>query len=128
LATSPDGDFQVVASDYGPDRGWADNTEYDFNLIYQANQIIISITGGTDAFATTQEIFNITPADVAGLTEFQSGSFGFYNYSQANVRYAGFTEEVSDPVDVPEPGTIGLLALALLGGAFARQRKRRTKG
>jgi hypothetical protein len=55
---------------------------------------------------------------------FENGSFGFYNFSQQNVRYAGIEEVVAPPpMGVPEPGTIGLFGIGLLGMGLARRRK-----
>ena len=57
---------------------------------------------------------------VAG--SFSDGSFGFYNYSQANVRYAGITEEVIPPT-IPLPATLPLLAGAIAGVIGLRRRR-----
>ena len=112
--------FDVLATDFGSDRGWADNTTYDFTILYQTNRIRFDIAGG--AFGTGQTVF-----DVSGV--FPDGQFGFYNYSQSTVRYAGLTEEVTPPTEpptgVPEPGTLGLLAIGL-GAVAAGLRRRRT--
>jgi len=69
--------FQVLATDYGANKGWQDNTEYTFELVYQASRIKISIDGAT--------IFDVTG-------DFPAGRFGFYNYSQQSVRYQSFTQ------------------------------------
>lgn len=105
--------FEVLDSDWGTTRGWEDNTEYDFKLLYQTNRVKIDIKGGTGDFAAGQTIF-----DVSG--SFQSGRFGFYNYSQGNVRYQGFTEEEAP---VPEPSTLLLLGTGLAGLAAYRRRR-----
>ncbi len=108
--------FDVLATDYGENRGWEDNVAYDFELVYNEDRITISIEGGSGPFATGQTIFDITPAE-AGLTSFPEGRFGFYNYSQDPVRYAGFTlnndpvaenDEAATPEDAPV--TIDVLA------------------
>ena len=96
--------------------GWADNTQYAFDLIFTSTQIQVKVDG-------------VVELDYMG--NFTDGAFGFYNYSQPNVRYAGITEEiiVVDPCDtnppgvggcppvgqVPVPGTLGLLGLGILG-------------
>ncbi len=80
-------EFNVLATDQSTTRGWVSNITYNFTLLYTPTQIVISIDGGT---FDNEEIFNLTSAD-AGVGTFPSGRFGFYNYSQAQVRYAGFT-------------------------------------
>lgn len=106
--------FNVLATHYGTTLGWVSNTEYDFSILYQASRIRIDIAGG--AFGTGTTIF-----DVAG--SFPDGRFGFYNYSQQSVRYAGLTEELTPP-PIPEPATSALLLLGLGAvGALARHRR-----
>jgi hypothetical protein len=90
--------YDIIATDYDPARGWADNTVYDFTLLYTPDQIAISIDGG--AF-DNEVIFDVTAAD-AGMESFPSGRFGFYNYSQAQVRYAGFTLLDVDDDGIPD--------------------------
>jgi len=111
--------FDNLATRYGPTEGWEDNVEYDFTMLYQENRIKIDIAGG--ALGLGQTIF-----DVAGV--FSDGRFGFYNYSQQNVRYSGLTKEATPPppppsTPVPLPGTAMLAALGL--GLVAAQRKAR---
>lgn len=134
-ATTGDSDINVIGTDFGVDRGWASNTSYDFNLLYQTDRIQIRIDGGDFLDET---IFDVTPGDVAGLSSFADGRFGFYNLSQANVSYQGFTQVLAPPIDpcagtftddgcsvppvlppvagVPEPGPLGLV---LFSGALA---------
>lgn len=66
---------EVLASDWGSDKGWKDNVKYDISIDYSPNRIVIRIDG-------------VTIFDVAG--SFDPGRFGFYNYSQNAVRYEGF--------------------------------------
>lgn len=101
--------YDNLATNFGSTLGWEDNVEYDFTMLYQDNRIKIDIAGG--AFGTGQTIF-----DIAGT--FGTGRFGFYNYSQAGVRYSGLTEEATPPPPpppqgVPEPTSLALSALAL---------------
>ena len=95
-------DITVLGTDYASTKGWADNTVYNFSLDFTSNNIKIGIDG-TNIF------------DVAG--SFNSGKFGFYNYSQSQVRYTGFTEEIILPPDatVPEPSTLAIFALGIMG-------------
>lgn len=90
--------YDIIATDYDPARGWADNTVYDFTLLYTPDQIQITIDGG--AF-DDEVIFDVTAAE-AGLESFPPGRFGFYNYSQAQVRYAGFTLLDGDDDGIPD--------------------------
>lgn len=99
-------DITVLASDYAGNNGWADNTVYNFSLDFTTTGIKIGIDG-TNIF------------DVSG--SFSSGKFGFYNYSQSQVRYTGFTQEVSQ--SVPEPSTLAIFALGVMGLASRRFKK-----
>ncbi len=99
----------VLATDYGSTKGWIDNYVHDFSLVYTTSNVTISIDGN--------EIFNVN-----GI--FANGNFGFYNLSQEDVRYSGFTEEGT----VPERTTVALLGIGLAGLAGAEVRRRRKKG
>ncbi|WP_210396132.1 hypothetical protein [Motiliproteus sediminis] len=108
--------YNVIATSLG--MGWVDNIVYDFTLEYTETLIKIDIAGG--AFGAGQTIFNI--ATVGNTT----GRFGFYNYSQSQVTYQGFTEAAapsfceqnpSSPQctnQVPVPAPIALIGLGLL--------------
>ncbi|WP_281560457.1 PEP-CTERM sorting domain-containing protein [Thalassomonas sp. RHCl1] len=102
-------DLTVLASDYTTRdsfKGWLDNTSYNFTLGFSDSNIRIDIDGNT--------IF-----DVDG--SFNEGKFGFYNYSQSYVRYSDFEETVSE--SVPEPSTLAIFALGIMGLASHRLRK-----
>ncbi len=88
--------------------GWANNTHYDFELIYEPDRIRIAIQGGVGLFADGMSIFDVWLADVDPDGTlfgggFADGRFGFYNHSQASVRYASFTEQ-ANPILSTIPG------------------------
>ena len=89
--------------------GWDDNTEYMFDLVFQAGLVEVFVDG-------TKEL------SVTG--SFENGSFGFYNYSQANARYAGITQVSAPPTPSPIPLPAGLPLLATALGAFSLLRRR----
>ncbi len=90
--------------------GWADNTEYLFDIVFTSTLIQVKVDGVLQ--------FSVNGA-------FEDGSFGFYNFSQPNVRYAGITEElVIEREQLPEPGTLAIFGLGLAGLGLMRRRKR----
>ena len=89
------------------DIGWADHTEYLFEIIFTASNIRVSVDG--------VEQFNVNGT-------FENGSFGFYNFSQQNVRYAGITEDIAPPV--PVPAAIWLFGSGLIGLVGVARRKK----
>jgi hypothetical protein len=92
------------------DTGWQDNTEYTFDLIFTANNIQVKVNG-------------VTELNVNGT--FADGAFGFYNYSQASVRYSALEETIVTPPsgnDVPEPMSLALVLLGLGAAAGSRRR------
>ena len=94
------------------DTGWADNTTYDFQLTFTETVIQVFVNG-------------VLEINIAG--NFANGSFGFYNYSQANVRYAGIQEEVAPPVngEIPLPAAFPLMLAGLGGLGFVTRRRKR---
>ena len=72
--------------------GWADNVEYKFKIEYTAINVKIFVDGNL--------IF-----DVDG--SFNSGKFGFYNYSQSFVRYKGFVQPFSAVVNKVNASCLG---------------------
>lgn len=75
--------YQIIDTYLLDTVGWVDNTTHIFELTYARDKVEILIDGTL--------IFAMTPED-AGVDAFEPGRFGFYNYSQPNVRYANFEE------------------------------------
>ena len=97
---------------------WADFTDYQFNLSFFPGIFQIQVSQG----ATLLQSWTVSDST------YTDGKFGFYNFSQGNVRYAGFTQE-DDPVDptvVPEPMTM-LATMCGLGGLGGYLRRRKAK-
>ena len=118
--------YDVLATNLGT--GWVDNLIYDFTLEYTETLIKVDVSGGT--FGTGQTIFNLA---TTGNT---TGRFGFYNNSQSQVTYQGFTQTVAptfcelNPTDpqcvpgtsVPIPAPFSLLAAGLIVLGLSRKR------
>lgn len=94
--------------------GWTDNATNEFTLEFTSSLIKVVVNGSTE--------LEFTSADNGG-TAFTDGSFGFYNFSQDNVRYAGITEDVAPSAPVPLPASLPLMLAGL--GAFALFRRRK---
>ena len=83
--------FTRLDEQYGSEEGWEDETEYEFELVYNEDQVRISIDG--------EVIFDITGS-------FEAGRFGFYNYSQPGVEYSEFESTGAPPTAVADTYTI----------------------
>lgn len=84
-----DMDLEILDTNWGDGTGWEDNTEYRFTLHYTSDRVRIHLDD--------QLVFDETGS-------FPDGHFGFYNYSQSDVRYSGFTETEPDPDPDPSEG------------------------
>lgn len=84
----------------------------DFTFYNEMNNLVGSLTVqpdlGDPGNIFAQDITLAAPLNVRYVTAFLTGTNG-----QVDFQNMGFTAEVSDPVTVPEPATLGLLALAL---------------
>lgn len=116
--------YDVLATDVDTStaepKGWVAFTTYDFKLTYQTDRILIEVGGGSPVTSSLQTIFDVSAAQ-AGVTAFEAGRFGFYNYSQGNVTYAGFTE-IAAPTAVPLPASLPLLLAGFGALGLARRR------
>ena len=93
--------------------GWVDPQTYSFELIFTADLIEVKVDGTTELSYTSAQ----------HGSSFTDGAFGFYNYSQAPVLYAGITEDVLPPPNpVPLPAGLPLMLAGV--GAFAWMRRR----
>ncbi len=97
---------------------WDEFIEYEFSLNFS----------GAGAFSiTVKEGANVLEHWVVNDNTYLSGSFGFYNYSQGDVVYTGFTTRDDPPPVIPETSTvISAISLALVGAGtwFARRSRR----
>ena len=91
--------------------GWTDYTTYDFKIDFTSTYIRVYVDG-------------VLEIDIAG--SFADGAFGFYNFSQPRVRYAGITEEVlPNTSEVPLPAAFPLLISGLGALGFFTRKKRK---
>lgn len=72
-------EFTVLATDYGPGKGFVRNQFHNIEVLYTTTRAVIIVDSDT--------IF-----DLPGC--YEPGRFGFYNYSQPDVYYSDFTYEL----------------------------------
>jgi hypothetical protein len=105
-----------------------DNVAFTFFNAANSNvgSLAISPALGTSPGITAQDIPLAAPLNVRFVTAFLTGSNG-----EVDFQNIGFTAEISTPgtPTLPEPGTLSLVALAMLGALrFRSTRKARNHG
>ncbi|WP_319479446.1 DUF4347 domain-containing protein [uncultured Draconibacterium sp.] len=79
----------------GVSEQWVGGVTYQVEILYTTNRIRIKVDG--------VEKFDVSVADVAGISQFPAGRFGFYNYSQGNVTFGN--QQTAPGSDAPIPPT-----------------------
>lgn len=106
-ATSGTGNISVIKHNT---IGWKDFTDYSFHLEFTNGFFVIEISENGSVLERW-EVFDNT---------FTSGFFGFYNYSQANVVYKGFTEKICNysvsPASQPFTASSGAGVVSITAG------------
>ena len=87
--------------------GWSDLTEYTFDLIFTSTLIQVWVNGALE---------------ISHAGNFEDGGFGFFNYSQTNVTYAGIEEDVAPGIPLPAGLPLMLAGLGAFGLASRRRK------
>jgi len=91
--------YTILATSFGSGLGWDEDTEYGFTLDFEPGQFTVTVREGDTV------LWDVTVTD----SEYTSGQFAFYNYSQSDVQYSGFTQNLAPVCDAggPYEGTVG---------------------
>ncbi|WP_238547845.1 hypothetical protein [Meridianimarinicoccus roseus] len=92
--------------------GYAQNRLYAFDLEFTQNLIEVKVDGIVELSYT---------AAMNGGT-FSNGAFGFYNFSQERVTYAGITQQQAPSIPVPAALPLILSGLGAMGALRLRRR------
>ena len=96
-----------------------------FTFFDAANTLVGSLAvnpaTGSSPGILAQDIALAAPLNVRYVTAFLTGS-----NAEVDFQNIGFTAEVSNPNPVPEPGTLALVALGLLGASVVRSSRRKS--
>jgi hypothetical protein len=93
------------------DTGWAHGQEYEFKFTFTPTLLEVWVD-------------DVLQMSVAG--SFSDGRIGFYNFSQADVTYSGFTVDDVPFDPVPEPGSMILFGTGAAALAARARRRRRS--
>lgn len=104
--------MDVLASNFGSGKGWADYAQYDFFLDFAPGSFSVRVEDAGNA------LWDVTVDD----DTYTQGRFGLYNFSQDRCQYSNLEIDAANPV--PEPSTMILLSLAAVG-IVAHRRFRR---
>ena len=90
--------IKVLASLLGSGKGWESNRDYTFQLSYRANgnMRVLIVDKETETILWNTDV-------ISDPQSFGTGRIGFFNASQENVTYAGFTQAIMQP-PVAAPG------------------------
>lgn len=94
---------------------WESFKTYDFHLEFTPGQFTIGVRDGANV------LLNQTIND----STYTTGKFAFYNYSQQDVQYEGFTAAPVAVASAPEPGSLVLFGVGLLCMGIVVARRRR---
>ncbi len=102
----------IMTQLYHADLARTNGTQYTFELDRDigTGEISIGLKDGANSIASLTVYDNT----------YGAGQFGFYNFSEDHVTYAGFEADV---FQAPEPTTLAILGLGLAGIGFSRKKQ-----